>query len=236
MCKQVLLIISLFMATIFQVGCSSQGFNRGELKEQIGVVKPAFDDKDIKAAYNKKSNLPKPFKLAVYFKSPSRANRSSVNWRWSPEDKALVEQACKELVADKIVSDVIPIISSLVQDESLRSLRLIAAKHQADALLIVTGAGQIDRYTNNWGWSYLLLAPTLFVKGSQADTLFISSASLWDVKNEYLYITAEAEAVTSDRYIAAFGKEDKELIDEAKTQSLQNLKSEFRKMVLGTKL
>ena len=234
--SQFMIIAVLFATAVFQTSCASKVFNRGELKQQIGVIKPTFDDKDIKAAYNKKTNLPKPFKLAVYFKSPANSARSASDWRWTPEDRAILEEVSKDLVADKIVADVFPIVSSLVQDEDLRSLRLVAAKHQADALLVVSGAGQIDRYINGWGWTYALLVPALFVKGSQADTLFMSSASLWDVKNEYLYLAAETEATTSDPYIAAFGKKDNELINEAKTKSLQSLRAELQKMIRGEKL
>lgn len=219
-----------------QLGCASKGFNRGELKQQIGVIKPTFDDSEIKSAYNKKANLPKPFKLGVYFKSPSPAQGAQKQWRWTEQDKSLLEEIGKELRADGVVADVFPIVSSLVQDEDLKSLRLVAAKHQADALLIVSGAGEIDRYTNNWGWSYILLIPTFFIRGSQADTLFVTNASLWDVKNEFLYLTAESEGMASDKYAAAFGKNDKELLDEAKTKSLTLLKDELKKMIKGAKL
>jgi hypothetical protein len=56
------------------------------------------------------------------------------------------------------------------------------------------------------------------------------------VRNEYLYLTAEAEATTKDTYIAAFGKQDKDLLDQTKTESLTNLKGELKKMIKGTKL
>jgi hypothetical protein len=112
---------------------------------------------------------------------------------------------------------------------------LAAAKHHADALLVIGGAGQIDRYINGLGWTYALLLPTLFVPGSEADTLFITNASLWDVRNEYLYLSAETEATTKKTYIAAFGKQDKELLNDAKTKSLMNLKEELSKMIKGKK-
>ncbi len=91
-------------------------------------------------------------------------------------------------------------ISNMIVDgnEDLKSLRMAAAKHQADALLVVTGAAQVDRYINGWGWSYALILPTFFVPGSQVDTLFLSSAALWDVKNEYLYLTNDAEDVVHE--------------------------------------
>jgi hypothetical protein len=234
--KAIYVIIPFVVLTLLQTGCSSKGFNRGELKEQVGVLKPKFDDKEIKEAFTKKSNLPKPFKLGVYFKSPNKTKGMDGEWRWTEQDKALLEEIGQEMKSEGLVSEIIPIMGSLVADEDIKSLRLVAAKHQADALLIVGGAGQIDRYINNWGWSYALLLPTFFVPGSQADTLFITNATLWDVRNEYLYLTAEAEATTKDTYIAAFGKQDKDLLDQTKTESLTNLKGELKKMIKGTKL
>jgi hypothetical protein len=123
-----------------------------------------------------------------------------------------------------------------VNSDDMKSLRLAAANHHADALLVVSGAGQIDRYINNWGWTYALLLPTLFVPGSQADTLFVTNAALWDVRNDFLYLTAEAEATTNKTYIAAFGEQDKELLNRAKTESLTQLKTALAKMIDGTKL
>ncbi len=222
-----LVLILCFLIT----GCAS-GFNRGQLKQQIGVIHARFDDGDIQAAYNKKAALPKPFKLGIFFKSPANEK-----WRWSEQDKAYVtEELVKELKADGLVADVFPISNTLVADEDLKSLRLAAAKHQADALLIVGGGAQVDRYMNNWGWTYALLLPAFFVPGSKADTLFVANASLWDVRNEFLYLTAEAEATRSKTYVAAFGTKDKDLIVEAKLEAMSGLQTELRKMIKGVKL
>lgn len=219
------------------VGCASKGFNRGELKEQTTIAKPEFNDQDIKNAFNKKPNLPKEFKLAVYFKAPPQGNaRLNSEWRWTENDKAVLETIASDLKKEGVISDVFPIISSLAADDDIKSLRLAAAKHHADALLIVSGAGQTDRYINGLGWTYALLLPALFVPGSEADTLFVSSATLWDVRNEYLYLTAEAEATVNKTYVAAFGKSDKELINDAKAASLAQLKTELTKMIKGSKL
>ncbi len=225
--KAILAVLTTFVFA----GCAS-GFNRGELQKQIGVINPKFDDAEIKEAYNKKAALPKPFKLGIYFKAPQNEQ-----WRWSEQDKAYVtEELVKELKADGLITDVFPITASVVTDDDLKSLRLAAAKHQADALLIVGGGAQVDRYINNWGWTYALIAPAFFVPGSKADTLFMANASLWDVRNEFLYLTAEAESTKSRTYVAAFGKQDKELITDAKSEAMSGLKSELKKMIKGVKL
>lgn len=212
-------------------GCAT-GFNRGALKQQIGVIDGKFDDDAIKAAYQKKPALPKPFKLGIFFKSPSNDK-----WRWSEQDKLFVsDELVRELKSAGLLADVFLISTSVVADEDLKSLRLAAAKHQADALLIVGGGAQIDRYINNWGWSYALLLPAFFVPGSKADTLFMANASLWDVRNEFLYLSAESESTRSRTYVAAFGKPDKDLIQEVKAEAMSSLKTELSRMIKGVKL
>lgn len=227
----------LFLSLAFVCGCKSKGFNRGELNAQLGVATPQYDDNAIKAAFAKKANLPKPFKLAVYYKTPVEINQTKAEWRWTDEDRALLEQALGDLTKDRqIVSEVFPLMNSLVANEDIKSIRLAASRYQADAVLIIGGVGQIDRYTNNWGWSYALLLPVFFVPGSESQTLFMTNASLWDVRNEFLYLTAESEATVPENYVAAFGKRDQELLGSAKSEALKKLATELQKMIKGSKI
>ncbi len=225
----------LISLTLFVSGCASKGFNRGALQDQIGVKSPVVADKDIKEVLSRKSNLPKPFKLAIYFKKPDASDFKSPKWRWSDKDKDLILDAATELKSENLISDVFPILGSLVEGNDLKSIRVAAAKHGADAVLVIDGAGEIDKYINNWGWTYILLAPALFVPGSEADTLFMSSAAMWDVRNEFLYLSAEAEGKTNETHIALFGEKDEMRFEKAKTASLSNLKTEITRMVKGIK-
>ena len=227
--------LCLMVVSLFVFGCASKGFNRGALQEQIGVKTPVVADKDIKEILNKKPNLPRPFKLAVYFKKQEQSEYKKSNWRWSEKDKDLILEAANELKSDNLISDVFPILGSIVDGNDLKSVRVAAAKHGADAVLVIDGAGEIDKYINNWGWSYILLVTTAFVPGSEADTLFLSNAAMWDVRNEYLYLTAEAEGRSSDTHIALFGEKDEARFEKAKLSSLSNLKNEILKMVKGIK-
>lgn len=127
-------------------------------------------------------------------------------------------------------------MNSLVANEDIKSIRLAASRYQADAVLIIGGVGQIDRYTNNWGWSYALLLPVFFVPGSESQTLFMTNASLWDVRNEFLYLTVESEATVPENYVAAFGKRDQELLGSAKSDALKKLATELQKMIKGSKI
>ena len=195
-----------------QIGCTSRGFNRGELSQQFTLKAPAYDDAKIRSIASKKPNLPKPFRVGVYFATPT-IQADKAQWRWTDQDKRILDEVGRELKAQGLISDFFPILDTFVEARNLASLRVVAARHAADAVLVINGTGQVDRYFNPAGLSYFLVLPALFVPGSQAETLFMANASLWDVRNEYLYLTAEAEATSNKRYVAAFRDEDKELVE-----------------------
>ncbi|MBC87657.1 MAG: hypothetical protein CL677_10825 [Bdellovibrionaceae bacterium] len=219
----------------FVVGCASSGFNRGTLKGQLGVKTPVVTDAEIEKVLALKPNLPKTFKLGVFFKNSDSYYQFS-NWRWSDEDKNIFLNLSKKSDYSEMITEVFQILPSTISGEGdLNSIRLAAARHGADAVLIVSGVGEVDRYTNNLGWSYFLIAPALFVPGSEADALFMANATLWDVRNGYLYLTAEAESQTSNTYIAAYGKENKQLLEVSKNKALKKLDEELLKMVQGIK-
>ena len=223
---------------LIQVGCKSKGFNRGELSSQLGLQKPVYNDQQIQEAFNKKANLPKPFKLGIFYRSPvSKQSSQEPEWRWTPEDTAVIDGFAEEMKSQGMVSQIVSISNSLVANESdIKSIRMAAASYQVDALLIVGGTGQIDKYENAWAWSYILLAPAFFVPGSQTDTLFLTNASLWDVRNEFLYIVADAEGMIKKTHPGALRDHDKDLFAQAKTESLKNLKTESAKMIQGQKI
>jgi hypothetical protein len=113
---------------------------------------------------------------------------------WRGEDKDALLMLETPLREKGIVSQMFTITGSTVQGTSLRSLRVAAARHGADALLVVTGGEAIDRYNNILGAFYVLLLPMAVVPGTELEALFMVSGALWDVRNGYLYASAEAEA------------------------------------------
>jgi hypothetical protein len=232
-------------ALLILAACSSKGFNRGELSEQIGLQAPVTKEAEIKEVLEQKPNLPKPFRLGIYFKPQPYGKKlaDSQDWRWTEADKELLESVLKDLKAQGTVSEAFPILDSLVDADSrylargsdVKAIRVAAAKQGADAVLIVTGVAAQDRYLNKMGWSYILVAPALFVPGSEVDTLFMANAALYDVRNEYLYLAAEAESTVHHRYIPAFGASDKELIEQVKGPTLAKLKLNLVDMIKGVR-
>lgn len=223
-------ILSIISIAFTLSACASKGFHREELQSSVGIVTPEFDEKSIEEAYKKKPNLPKPFRLAVYFKTPAPVN-AATPWRWTPEDKNILTDIENSLKEKDLVSAVFPLVNTLVTSENLQNLRLVAAQHQADALLIINGAGDIDRSANSVALSYIALLPMVFAKGNKAETLFMTTATLWDVKNELLYLTAETEVTTLNESTPFNMKSDKELYSEARTQALAKLQEEIKKQI-----
>src|SRR6185437_6321460 len=93
------------------------------------------------------------------------------------------------------VSDVFEISPAVVTSSGdVKSLRLAAAQHGADALMVLSAGKDTDKYTNQWVWTYFAIIPAFFVPGSNTDVLFMTHAAMWDVRNGYLYLTADSES------------------------------------------
>src|SRR5262245_39190885 len=105
--------LSLGFAVLL-AACASKGFNRGELSSQIGVKDPVVSDQAIKEALAQKPNLPKPFRLGVYFKPPVGRFGGKAEWRWTDEDKAIFSGLATDLKDKGVVSDVFPVFDSVV--------------------------------------------------------------------------------------------------------------------------
>jgi len=115
------------------------------------------------------------------------------DWRWTFEDRQKIVEAAEGL--DDV--EVFPVSKSLVEDTSFDALRLAAARHGADALLIVDGGVDERSSTNGWAVTYAVLLPLLFAPAGELDTVFEAQATMFDVRNGYLYMTAESGAQES---------------------------------------
>lgn len=211
------------------IGCSS-GFNRTEIAKELNSgpydfsVKQAQDTigaEDIRSAFELKPQLKFPFKIAIRF-VPS----SDGFWRWTDEDKKRLETWSRKLKKRGIVSDVFLLSDIVVRDESLSGLRLAAAQHGADTLLIVKAATDLDRYTNPSALFYLTLVGCFLAPGSHLDGLMVIKGAMYDVRNEYLYLTAEAEGESKSWGPLAF-IDEKKVFKKAKSKALASFGNEL---------
>jgi hypothetical protein len=225
--------------SVLSIGCaSSQGFNRGELRQSLIPIS-TIETAAIAEALAKKPQLPKPFRVAVHFREPSGTNRTNENrqWRWKETEKRAVYQLEKSLKSKEEISAVFPLARELItQDpstgERIEDLRLAAAKQGADALLVVSGTSSVDQYTGKLGWIYAALVTALFVPASTIDALFLTQASLWDVRNGFLYMTAEAEETASETAPLAW-LDEKPLIEKSKDAAVKLLAEEINRQMEG---
>ncbi|MAY00069.1 MAG: hypothetical protein CMI08_12895 [Oceanospirillaceae bacterium] len=211
----------LILATMVLTSCAtSSGFNRNQLWASLDESPQVVTDADIQKALDAKPQLRPPFRLAVYTELNS--------WRthWDAADKAAFALLAGRLKAAGIVSDVVYLNPTIVSEHKHDSIRLAAARTGADAVMIVNGTGAADRYNNAWGASYFLLITPFFIPGTVVDGIFMMSASMWDVRNDYLYLSAEAEGQVSETG-SAFLLDSNTVINEAKTKAVEALVKEI---------
>jgi len=222
--KQILVILMILSLTAC---ATSRGFDRGNLRhylsEETVAEEKVITDAEIAKALELKPQLPERFKLAIFFVHPESWSYYDRDWKWMGEDKDKLLEISKELVSQNVVSDVFVLNDSIVSRQDLKSIRLAAARAGADAVLVVNGTSDIDRYNNFLGASYIFIVTPLFVPGTVVDALFMTSATMWDVRNEYLYLSIEAEGMANQVSPAAFIEED-EVIKEAKALAISTLK------------
>ncbi len=180
------------------VGCA-QGLDRRSLERSLAESQPVLEvtDDEIGRALALRPQLELPARIGIHFEPYEPDDRSGkVDREWTLRDKDAILSAAKELRASGFASDVFMIADSAipVSDPAnrLRSLRLAAARHGADALLVIRGAVQVDEYVNALSIFYPTLVGML-LPGSHCDALFLVEGTLWDVRNQYLYMTEEAD-------------------------------------------
>lgn len=168
--------------------------------------------------------------MAVYFQNHKPTN----------ELKDPFNNLLRKLRAQEIISDYIFIDDSIVAIENNRQseispIRRAAARVGADAILIISDASDTETYNNLLGTTYLFIAPYFLIPGSVADSISITRASLWDVRNQHLYLTVSAEGNAKETRPGIFIECDR-VKNKARINSLrllsEELSIEFEKIAL----
>jgi hypothetical protein len=221
--------VAPFVALLLVAGCASfspRGFDRGALTRAARVEQPDVTDAEIARVLALRPQLTFPFRLAVWFRPPRTERWSGPGFNWRDPDREMILSALGPLASDGVIAEIIPIADSTIVGDDLRAVRLAAARHAADAVLIITGASDVDRYSNAAAMLYVTLVGLWLVPGSHADGIFLATASLWDVRNEFLYMAAEAEG-TFGMTRPALLLEGDEMVVGAKRVALAGLAKEL---------
>jgi hypothetical protein len=184
-----------FALALLLAACgASTGFHQAAPRA-VDSSKPVVTNNDqVEDAFELQAQLPKPYRLGVVFRDPVADQGVEQTWRWEAEHRAQLLAALETLEGKGEISAVFSIARSTVVADNLHAIRVAAARQGADAVLVISAADLEKREANAWAFSYLALVPMLFAPGNELRVDFTTHAELWDVRNEYLYLAAEAEA------------------------------------------
>ena len=216
--------IAIAILAVLTTSCAtSQGFDRGRLEQQLAADKVEITDEEISRILKLKPQIKFPIRLGVYLKA-SPYSWSDLEWNLDKIDDSWV----MELKKAGIISDVVLVSPLTVAKDDLKNIRMGAARHGADVVLVVDSAYDIDRYNNVSAFLYLTIIGGYFVPGTHADALVLIKGAMWDVRNEYLYLTVGAEGEAS-KVGPAFLLENSESIRLAQDDAIEGFKKEFIK-------
>jgi rhombotail lipoprotein len=187
-------LIAILLTGAAGAGCAS-GFDRVAMETQLQEDRRIFtDDDDVLRIEQLRPQIQFPFRLAVV--PPLHLHRS-----WS-DDVGGTEGERDEILAwgDKlkkegIVSDFTLIPSMLLdpRGNTLKSIRIAAARLQADAVLILHSITEVDSYVNPLGVLDLTIAGMFLVPGHKRDALTIVEGMVIDNRNQFLYFAGSSE-------------------------------------------
>jgi hypothetical protein len=234
--RPTLIATTLAVFTLALTACGgSSGFEQAALRDTNASKQPEINESDVAAAFALRPQLPKPYRVGVVFRPIGRnapEPDSDKPWRWDIEHKNALLKLRKSLRASGEVTDVFAIDAHTVVGDDLRAIRIAAARHGADAVLVVSGEDVAEHGTNAWAASYVALLPLLFAPGSELDVTFTAHAELWDVRNEYLYLSAEAESETHQQRALCW-LDRREATTKAQSQAVALLTKELEQRFAG---
>lgn len=180
----------LWITSLVLFACSfcSSGFDRGKLRQEAGFKNPVATEAEIARIISLKPQIRFPIKLAIWIE-----NSGPFNTYAEPADREILKKFGEDLKRKGIAGDVFFVSYPLVDTINLKEIRLAAARYGADAVLAIRASTQVDSYVNFLSILYPTIIGCWISPGSHRDSIFYIYGSLWDVRNEYLYLTAEAE-------------------------------------------
>lgn len=176
-------------------GCASSGFDQGRINKAMAVEGLDQTESDIQSILDLKPALGSPFVLGIYFENFYGVHESQVKSAILENLTPMLDQ----LRDENILVDYMVINNSTVQDNTVQAVRVAAARHRADAVLMIDTYSDTHYYPNPLSITYLAIVPMFLVPGSEVDSLGVISGTLWDTRNQYLYATSYSDALLHKR-------------------------------------
>jgi len=193
---KILLTVLLGVAAL---GCSA-GFDRQTMNAQMEAEQPlVFDDADVLRVEQARPQLQFPIRLAVV--PPTMfMNRYGSGERRDTEGQRKEIMAWGEKLRDAgIVSDlfIIPdiLMNQTRNQDYIKTIRVAAARLQADAVLILRSSTDVDSYANVLGVLDLTIVGMFVIPAHQKDALTIVEGMVIDNRNQYVYFAGSTEGM-----------------------------------------
>lgn len=203
------------------LGCTG-GFNREMMMTRITGEQLQVTDDEVRKAKELKPQLLFPCRVAVSLQGEGG------DWRWTPKDKELLDASLQRMRHEGIVSDAFLMSDLFVSGTSVKELRLAAANHGADALLVVKGLSRVEGHSNPAAVFNLTVVGGFVIPSSHRDARFTMQGGLIDVSNGYLYASMESEG-EGGIVRPAFIVEDKDAVTAAKKQAVERFVPELHR-------
>lgn len=211
----------LIFLPLVLTGCFARGFDRAELYSRLKADQGQLEvnDTEIAKVQSLKPQLALPCRVAVYL--PPR-----VGGHARSKEKEFIDSWAATLRKEGIVSDMFLMSDMFTTGTSLKELRLAAARHGANLLLILQGESDVDTYKNPAAIFNLTIVGGFLVPASHCDALVALQGALVDVGNGFLYASIDAEGEGSV-VRPTFLIEDRPAVDRATEKALASFGSEF---------
>ncbi|WP_108124650.1 hypothetical protein [Saccharospirillum mangrovi] len=185
----------LLILTVTLTGCASTGFDQGRISDEMSVAGLNQTESDIQTILDLNPALGRPFVLGIYFEDYYGVYESQTKNMILEKLTPMLDQ----LRNGNVVADYMVINNSTVQENTVQAVRVAAARHRADAVLMIDTFSDSDLYLNPLSITYLTFVAAYFVPGTEVDSLGVISGSLWDTRNQYLYATSYSDALVHKR-------------------------------------
>lgn len=236
--KKAILILQLLLT----LHCASTGFDRGAVPP-VDPKSIVIDSQEIKHYLSLKPQLRLPFRVGVYILQPE-----GYKYRIDANNKSTFLSIEETLRAQKIVSQMF-FISESVYDidtqgetydfrdhypvrtrtlDGIKKIRILAARYGADAVLVIKPTNRYNQNPNILSILYATIIGIWLAPGSRGESVFTFEGTLWDVRNEYLYLTTESEASASAMRPYGWINEES-IIAESKEKAITEFTSELLK-------
>jgi len=183
-----------------------------------------FSSKNVQEIESIRPQLHAPFRLAVA--PPLWRN----DLRWTGAERTEIESWKREFVDAGLASDVVLIPSITYEMGSgtpagrLEQVREAAARHHADALLLIRDVDDQSSWSNALSLLDLTIVGCWLVPGHSAEAVSMMQALVVDNRNEYLYASCEAEGACATTKPVAY-LDTRKLRTDARVAALRELKT-----------